>query len=579
MLRTHTCGELTKSNIGKSATICGWVNTRRDHGGIIFIDLRDRYGLTQAVFNPDSKFFKEADKLRREDCIQVSGKVVSRKEGMINKNLKTGEVELVVDTLHVLNKSEVPPIEIDDRVLANEEMRLKYRYLDLRRPVMQQRLIFRHNVAQAAREYLSSQGFLEIETPLLIKSTPEGARDYVVPSRVHPGSFYALPQSPQLFKQILMVAGLDKYYQLARCLRDEDLRADRQPEHTQIDLEMSFVEREDVIALVENLYKHIFKKILNLNLSAFPALSYDDAMNRFGTDKPDMRFGLELVDIHDIAKKSEFKVFQDAESVKCLPVNKDMTRGDIDKLIDWAKEQGSKGLAWMKVTDKGLESSIVKFFSPELQKKLLERSKIKSGVLFFIADSKGKTNEILGKLRNKLGQDLKLIKENEFKFCWILDFPMFEFNADEDKWDFGHNPFCMPKKEHLPLLEKDPGKVYCDQYDLVLNGIELGSGSIRINRPDIQERAFKVTGMTQERARDRFGFLLEAYTYGGPPHGGMGLGLDRLVALMQGINDIREVIAFPKTKSAESPMDGSPSALDAKDLAVLKLKIEQKEKK
>ncbi len=576
MLRTHTCGELNKSNVGKETVLCGWVNTRRDHGGIIFIDLRDRYGLTQVVFNPDSKFFKEADKLRREDVIQVKGKVVSRKEGMVNKNMTTGEIELVVSELNVLNKSDVPPIEIDDRIVANEEMRLKYRYLDLRRPVMKNRLIFRHQIAQYVREYLSKNNFIEIETPMLIASTPEGARDYVVPSRVHPGKFYALPQSPQIYKQMLMVSGFDRYFQLARCLRDEDLRIDRQPEHTQIDVEMSFIEQKDILEMLEGMCKDVFKKALNITLPKFPVIKYDDAMDKYGSDKPDLRFGLELVDITDIAKKSDFSIFKDAEVVKCLPVDKEMTRGDIDKLIEWSKEQGSKGLAWMKVTSNGLESSIVKFFSSDLQKKLLERAKVKSGVLFFIADKKSKTNEILGKLRNKLGQDLKLIKEGEFKFCWVIDFPMFEWNETEEKWDFLHNPFAMPKKEHLQFLEKSPEKVYADLYDLVLNGIELGSGAIRITVPEIQARAFNVIGMTKETAQERFGFMLEAYRYGGPPHGGMGIGFDRLVALMQGINDIREVIAFPKTKSAECPMDGSPSALAQKDLDVLKLKFEHK---
>ncbi len=579
MLRTNTCGELNKSNIGKNTTLCGWVHSRRDHGGVIFIDLRDRYGLTQIVFYPDSKHFQNADRLRREDVIQVSGKISARKEGMINKNMPTGEIEVVVSNLNILNKSDVPPIEIEDRVTANEEMRLKYRYLDLRRPVMQNKLILRHKVSQIIREYMSSHHFLEIETPMLIASTPEGARDYVVPSRVHPGKFYALPQSPQIYKQMLMVSGLDRYFQLARCLRDEDLRADRQPEHTQIDLEMSFAEQQDVLDIVEGLYKHIFKKIMNIELPKFPVFTYDEAMERFGTDKPDLRFGLELIDVTKIAKKSEFSIFKGAESVKCLPCSKDMTRGDIDKLIEWVKENGGKGLAWARIKGNELESSIVKYFSTEVQKELIKASKLNSGILFFSADARNKVNEILSKLRNKLGNDLKLIKENDFKFCWVIDFPMFEWNEDEEKWDFLHNPFAMPKKEHLLFLEKDPGKVYADLYDLVLNGFELGSGAIRITRPDIQERAFSVVGMTKETAKERFGFMLEAYRYGGPPHGGMGLGLDRTVALMCGTNDIREFIAFPKTKAAECPMDGSPSELAPKDLNVLKLKVEHKEKK
>lgn len=574
MLRTNTCGELTGKDTGKSVVLCGWVDSRRDHGGIIFIDLRDRYGLTQVVFDPahNKDSHKIAEKLGREYVIRAVGKVRSRKTGMENPKLHTGEIEIITDALEILNHSDVPPLEIDDRVVANEEMRLKYRYLDLRRPVMQKHLLFRHKVTQLAREFLSGHNFAEIETPLLIASTPEGARDYVVPSRVHPGKFYALPQSPQIYKQILMIAGFDRYFQIARCLRDEDLRSDRQPEHTQIDLEMSFVEQSDVLEAVEELYKHLFKKAMNVDLPKFPVLTYQESISRYGTDKPDLRFGLELVDVTDIARKTEFNVFKQAESVKCLPVSQDMTRGDIDKLIEWAKEQGSKGLAWMKVTPNGLESSIVKFFSADVLKELVSRTKAKSGVLFFIADTKKKTNEILAKLRNKLGHDLGLIKDGEFKFCWIVDFPMFAWNEDENRWDFEHNPFAMPKKEYLDSMEKDPGKVLADLYDVVLNGIELGSGAIRINRPDIQEKAFKIVGLSKEMAQKKFGFLLEAYRYGGPPHGGMGLGLDRLVALMQGFNDIRDVIAFPKTKSAESPMDGSPSEIDEKQMKELHLK-------
>ena len=576
MLRTNTCGELTGKEVGKSVVLCGWVHSRRDHGGIIFIDLRDRYGLTQVVFDPahDKDAHKVAEKLGREDVIRAVGKVRNRKPGMENPKLHTGEIEVITDALEILNKSDVPPLEIDDRIVANEEIRLKYRYLDLRRPVMQQHLIFRHKVTQIAREFLSGHNFVEIETPLLIASTPEGARDYVVPSRVHPGKFYALPQSPQIYKQILMISGFDRYFQIARCLRDEDLRSDRQPEHTQIDVEMSFVEQSDVLETVEGLYKNIFKKAMNVDLPKFPVLKYSEAMDRYGTDKPDLRFELELVDVTDLARKSDFNVFKQAELVKCLPVSNDITRGDIDKLIEWAKEQGSKGLAWMKVTPNGLESSIVKFFSAEVQKELVSKTKAKSGALFFIADTKKKTNELLAKLRNKLGHDLGLIKEGDFKFCWIVDFPMFAWNEDENRWDFEHNPFAMPKKEHLDSMEKEPGKVLADLYDIVLNGIELGSGAIRINRPDIQEKAFKIVGLSKELSQKKFGFLLEAYKYGGPPHGGMGLGLDRLVALMQGFNDIREVIAFPKTKSAESPMDGSPSEIDEKQMKELHLKTD-----
>ncbi len=579
MLRTNTCNELTKTAIGRNVALCGWVHSRRDHGGIIFIDLRDRYGITQIVFNPDSKYFKEADRLRREDCIQAKGKVVHRKPGMINKNLYTGEVEVVISELNILNRSLTPPLEVDDRIVANDDIRLKNRYLDLRRPIMQSRIAFRHKALQAAREFLNSKGFLEIETPLLIKSTPEGARDYVVPSRTNPGKFFALPQSPQLYKQLLMVSGFDRYYQLARCLRDEDLRADRQPEFTQIDLEMSFAEQKDVLAVTEGTIKHIIEKCLEKKIKEnFPVISYEESMSKYGTDKPDLRFGLELVDVTDIVKQADFSVFKDAESIKCLPCPHEITRGDIDKLIEWVKENGGKGLAWMRLKDKKLESSIVKYFKEDIQKKLIERAKIKKGVLFFIADKKKNTNAVLARLREKLGADLKLVKQGELKFLWVVDYPLFEWNDEEDKWDPAHHMFTMPKKEHLQYLEKNPEKVYASLYDLILNGVELGSGSIRVHDPEIQEKILKVVGFPKSQAEERFGFLLEAFKYGAPPHGGFAVGFDRLVALLNDINDIREFIAFPKNKNAESPMDGSPSKLADKDLTVLRLKVEEKKK-
>lgn len=572
MLRSHTCGELNAKSAGKDVVLSGWVSTRRDHGGVIFIDLRDRYGLTQIVFNPDSKNFKEADKLRREDVVQIKGKVSLRKKGMENKNMPTGEIEIIANALTVINKSDVPPLEVDDRITANDEIRLKYRYLDLRRPSMQQKLLFRHKAAQIVRAYFSSHNFIEVETPLLIASTPEGARDYVVPSRVNPGKFYALPQSPQIYKQMLMVAGLDRYFQLAKCLRDEDLRIDRQPEHTQIDLEMSFVEAKDILEMIEGMFKDLFKKMRGIELSKFPVLTYDEALSRYGTDKPDLRFGLELLDVTSIAHKSDFSVFK-ADCVKCLPCPKDMTRGDIDKLIEWVKQEGGKGLAWARIKNGLLESSITKYFSEDIQKALIKESGLKEGILFFSADTVQNASLLLGKVRSKLGSDLNLIK-NDFKFCFVVDFPMFEFK--DDKWEFMHNPFAMPKKEHLKDMEKDPSKVYADLFDVVLNGIELGSGAIRITQSALQERVFNIVGMNMEEAQKRFGFMLEAYRYGGPIHGGMGIGFDRVVSLMQGINDIREVIAFPKNKNAECPMDGCPSSLAEKDLKVLKLRIEEK---
>ncbi len=575
MKRTHTCGQLAKKEVDKNVTLQGWVNSRRDHGGVIFIDLRDRYGLTQIVINPDNRFFSTADKLRREDCIEVSGKVRLRPKGMENPSLLTGEIEVLIDSLDVLNKSETPPLEVDDRIAANEEIRLKYRYLDLRRPIMQKHLLIRHKAAQAAREFLSDDGFLEIETPLLIRSTPEGARDYIVPSRVHPGMIYSLPQSPQLYKQILMVSGVDRYFQIARCLRDEDLRADRQPEFTQIDLEMSFVEQQDVLDVVERMVKHIVEKTIGKNITEkFHVMQYEEAISKYGTDKPDLRFGMELVDVTDIAKESDFSIFKQAPLVKCLPCLHDFTRADIDKLIEWAKQEGSKGLAWMRLKNGKLESSIVKYFNEGTQKKLIERAKIKEGILFFIADTKKNTNAVLSKLRVKLGHDLRLIKENDLRFVWMLDFPLFEWNEEEEKWDPAHHMFTMPKKEHLEFLEKNPEKVYASLYDLVLNGVELGSGSIRVHDPAIQERIMKVVGFPKQEAEKRFGFLLESFKYGAPPHGGFAVGFDRLVALLLGINDIREVIAFPKTKAAECPMDSCPSPPDEKTLKELHMKFE-----
>ncbi len=579
MLRTHTCGELKKKDIGKKASLCGWAHSRRDHGGVIFVDLRDRYGLTQIVFDPShsKETHAAAEKIGREFVLKAEGKVRKRMEGMVNEKLATGEIELLVDKLEIITAAKTPPIEINDGVVANDEIRLKYRYLDLRRPVMQKHLVFRNEVTKTIREYFDKKGFIEVETPMLIASTPEGARDYVVPSRLHKGKFYALPQSPQLYKQILMIAGLDRYFQIARCLRDEDLRQDRQPEHTQIDLEMSFVTKEDVMETVEGMYREVFRKLMKTELKKFPVITYDEAMEKYGTDKPDLRIELELVDVTEIAKGSEFNVFKEAETVKCLPVPKDIGRNEIDKLIEWAKGQGAKGLAWMKVTKTGLESSITKYFNSEVQKKLLQKTKAKNGVIFFVADKKTKANEVLSKLRDKLGKDLGRINEKEFRFCWVVDFPMFEWKDDEQKWDFSHNPFSMPKKEHIALLEKSPEKVHAELYDAVLNGTELGSGAIRINSPEMQEKVFGVVGMTKEKAERRFGFLLEAYKYGAPVHGGMGLGLDRLVAMMQGFNDIREVIAFPKTKAAENPMDGSPSDIDEKHMRELHITIKDKQ--
>jgi aspartyl-tRNA synthetase len=581
--RTNTCGELAKKDIKKEVSLNGWVYSSRDHGGIIFVDLRDRYGLTQIVFDPehDKKTHKEAEQLRREDVIAVKGKVRGRGKGLENPKLKTGEIEVLADELEILNKSQTPPLEIEDRVEANEEMRLKYRYLDLRRPKMQKHLLIRHNAAMAAREYLNKNSFLEIETPVLVRATPEGARDYIVPSRINPGKFYALPQSPQLYKQILMVSGCDRYYQFARCLRDEDLRSDRQPEHTQIDFEMSFVNAEDVMDMIEGLYKHMMKRVLNIDIkNDFPKISYNESMEKYGTDKPDLRFGLELIEVTDIVKKSDFKVFHNTKKIKCINPEDKFSRNEIDSLIDFAISIGSKGMAWMRVTDKGLESNIAKFFDKDIQKKLIEKTKAKKGsLLFFVADDEKAVNDVLSKLRVEIGKRLKLINEKDFRFCWIVNFPLFERDEDEKVWKPMHHIFTAPKKEYIQFLDKDPSKVYADLYDLVLNGTELGSGSIRETNPATQEKLMKIIGLSHEEAQKKFGFLMEAFKYGAPPHGGIGLGFDRIVALMCGYNDIREVIAFPKNKDAECPMDGSPSDVPDEQLKELNIKLDLVKKK
>ena len=584
MKRTHTCGELTAKDVNKKVILAGWCATRRDHGGVIFIDLRDRYGITQIVFDPSDNIesHKAAESLRREDVLIVEGGVRNRPQGMANDRMHTGEIEILVSKIISTSRAQTPPIEIEDRLEASEETRLKYRYLDLRRPKMQKQIMFRYKIAMAIREYLTKENFIEIETPMLIKTTPEGARDYLVPSRIHAGKFYSLPQSPQIYKQILMIAGFDRYYQFARCLRDEDLREDRQPEHTQVDLEMSFADGEDILRLTEGLMKQVFRAVLNRDIKTpFKRFTYLDAVEKYCTDKPDIRFGMECCSVTDIAKNSEFKVFLDVikknRIVKVLneeECSEKLSRNQIDELIEFAKQNGAIGLAWMRVTKNGLESNIAKFFPAELQKKLIEKTKAKSGdLLLFAADNEKTANTVLSRIRLKLGKDLDMIKD-EFDFCFVTDFPMFDWNEDEQKWDFAHNPFTMPREDCLQYLDSDPGKVVSYQYDFVANGTELFSGSVRNTIPELQEKTFKVTGMPAEEVRERFGFLLEAYKYGAPSHAGFGLGLDRLAALMQGMHDIREVIAFPKNKSAENPMDGSPSGASEKQLQELHLKLD-----
>jgi len=584
--RTHTCGELTAENVDKEISLAGWVNSRRDHGGVIFIDLRDRYGMTQIVFNPE--FNKDthaiADSLRREDVINVTGVVKKRAEGMKNPRLKTGEIEVFISKLNIVTKSETPPIEIDDKKVANEEPRLKYRYLDLRRPDMQRKLRIRHKASQAARVFFDKNDFLEVETPLLVRATPEGARDYIVPSRVNPGRFYALPQSPQLYKQILMISGCDRYYQLPRCLRDEDLRTDRQPEHTQMDFEMSFVDEKDIMEFVNGLFKHIFKTVLDVEIKDIPIFTYKEAMDKYGIDKPDIRFELFLHDVSDIVVKSDFGVFKDVVSnggiVKCINPEKDFPRKEVDALISFTQELGAKGMAWLRVTENGLESNIAKYFPEDVQKELIEKVGAKPGsMLMFIADKEKQTNDILARLRLEIARRMELIDDKEFKFCWVVDFPLFDWDEENQDWTPAHHMFSMPKEDTMEFLENDPGKVIANLFDVVLNGVELGSGSMRIHDPAIQERVMKVIGLSKEEAYGKFGFLLDAYKYGAPMHGGMGLGFDRMVALMCGTNDIREVIAFPKNKAAECPMDGSPGTVSDKQMKELHIKTDIVKKK
>ncbi|RME54516.1 aspartate--tRNA ligase [Candidatus Woesearchaeota archaeon] len=589
MKRTHTCGELIKADIGKDVVLSGWVQSRRDHGGVIFIDLRDKYGLTQVVFDPshNSKVHEKAEHLGREFVLQIKGKVRARKEGMVNPKLPTGEVEVLVDDLVILNASETPPMEIDDRKVPSEEVRLKYRYLDLRRPTMQSNFLARHKAMQAARQSLVEQGFMEIETPLLVRNTPEGARDYIVPSRVNPGKIYSLPQSPQLYKQILMVSGFDRYFQLAKCLRDEDLRADRQPEFTQIDLEMSFVDQEDVWQVVENIISNIFEKAFNKKIATpFKRLTYNESMKKYGTDKPDLRFGLELIDVTKIFSRSNFSIIKSAIDkggvVKCINVKggAKISRKTIDSYIEFVKIYKANGLAWMKMNDK-LESSVVKFFSEDLQSELIDKVKAEKGdLLLFVADKKEKiVNTSLAELRNKLGKDLSLYNPEELNFVWITDFPLFEWDDDLEQYVPAHHMFTMPNEDTINYLESEPGKVIALCYDLVLNGVELGSGSIRVHRKDIQQRIMKAMKITEEEAEEKFGFLLEAFRYGAPPHGGFAIGFDRLVALALGIHDIREVIAFPKNKSAQCPMDGCPSSVSNEDLKEVHLRWDIVKKK
>ncbi len=580
--RTHDCGALGGSQVDQTVVLNGWVSSRRDHGGLVFIDLRDRYGVTQVVLGSKDERMKElAQSLRQEDVVAVRGRVTPRPEEMVNSQLSTGSIEVLAEAIEVLNRCEVLPFQLDQAENAGEELTLTYRYLHLRTPTMQRNLRLRHEAARAAREYLAEHRFLEVETPLLIQTTPEGARDYVVPSRVHPGKFYALPQSPQLYKQTLMVAGVDRYYQLARCMRDEDLRADRQPEHTQIDLEMSFVDEEDIFALVEGLMSSMVQRTLGRELTTpFPRLSYDEAMDAYGSDKPDLRFGLKLVDLSDEACAGEFKVFQGAVEkggrVKGVlaPGLATLSRKEIGELEEVAKRHGAFGLAWLKCSDEGFTGPFTKFFTEEARQILAEAAGMRPGdLLLIVAADRQVANASLGQVRLAIAERLGMRENEDFEFAWVHRFPLFERNEESGGWTAMHHMFTMPCEENLEALEDSPGEVYAQLYDLVCNGMELGSGSIRIHRRELQERIFRVVGIGQEEADRKFGWFLRALEYGAPPHGGIALGLDRIVTMLVGGKSIREVIAFPKTARATNPLDGAPSVVSDAQLKELSLQI------
>jgi len=582
--RTHMCGELTVEDVDKSVVVMGWVQRRRDHGGLVFIDLRDRTGIVQVVFNNEvsSEAFEKVQGVRSEYVLAIEGKVVKRAPENVNPKIATGEIEIYANTLKILSKSETPPFPIEDRSNVSEAIRLKYRYLDLRRPSMQKNLMTRFKITKVVRDFLNKNGFIEIETPLLIKSTPEGARDYLVPSRIYPGKFYALPQSPQIFKQLLMISGFDKYYQIAKCLRDEDLRADRQPEFTQIDIEMSFVEVDDVLEINEKMIAQIFKETLGIDVPIpFKRLSYQEAMERFGTDKPDLRFGMELKDLSDIVSRSEFNVFKTAlknsGSVRGINVKSaaSMPRRQLDELVELAKTYGAKGLLWMQVFENEVKSPATKFLSEEEIEKILERLEAETGdLLLVVADKDEIVFDTLGHLRLELGKRLNLIDENKYEFVWIVDFPLLEYDSEEKRYVAKHHPFTAPKDEDIDLLEKEPLKVRAKAYDIVLNGVEIGGGSIRIHDTELQKRMFKVLGFSEEKAWERFGFLMEAFKYGAPPHGGIAYGLDRLAMIITGSDTIRDVIAFPKTQNAVCLMTDAPSEVSEEQLKELHIKVD-----
>ncbi|MCL5104229.1 MAG: aspartate--tRNA ligase [Armatimonadetes bacterium] len=578
--RSKYCGEVGVEDIGKSIVLQGWVQRRRDHGGLIFIDLRDREGLVQAVIDPQAApdVFKVAESVRSEFVLEIEGDVTKRPEGTENPNLSTGQVEMRIKRLEVLNTSNTPPFPIEDGITTDEMVRLKYRYLDLRRPEMQRRLFLRHRVIKLMRDFMDERAFVEVETPILIKSTPEGARDYLVPARLYPGTFYALPQSPQQLKQLLMVSGFDKYFQIAKCFRDEDPRADRQPEFTQLDVEMSFVKQEDIFDLLDELFVKLIETLSDKKLmfKPFPRLTYADVLDRYGIDKPDLRFGMELFNITDIANGSEFKVFQSAEQVKgiCAEGCGNYSRSQIDELTELAKRFGAKGLATIALTEEGVKSPIAKFLKPEEVNAIIERAKAKTGdLIMIVADRPKIVAQALANLRNEMGTRLGLRDDSVLAFAWVVDFPMFDWNEDESRWDPSHHPFTMPHEDDIALLETDPGKARSQAYDLVCNGSELASGSIRIHRRDIQNKIFQLINLSNDEIQARFGHMLDAFEYGAPPHGGIAPGIDRLVTILTGDDNIRQVMAFPKTATGIDPMTNAPSEVDAAQLKELHIKI------
>ena len=580
--RTHKCGKIRSENIGEEVIVSGWVQKRRDHGGLIFIDIRDRSGIVQTVFNPDNQdIFEEAENLRAEYVVSVKAKVRKRPDGNINSEMKTGEIELDVKDLEILDEAETPPFHVENSADVSDDLRLKYRYIDLRRPFMKNIIKMRHQAMKITRDYLVNNDFWEIETPILTKSTPEGARDYLVPSRVKEGKFFALPQSPQLFKQLLMMSGMERYFQIARCFRDEDLRANRQPEFTQIDLEMSFVEKEDIFEIVEGLVKNIFE-IANIEVpSEIKEMSYYEAIEKYGSDKPDLRFGMTLKDISDIVEDSDFNIFsgtvKKGGQVKGITVKNgaDLSRSQIDNYTDYVKEFEAKGLAWIALENNEIKSPIAKFLSEDEIDKIIKKMEAESGdLMLFVADSKKVVANSLGNLRLKVAKDFNMIPENEYEFIWIVDFPLFEYDEKENSLKPQHHPFTAPRNEDIELLSTDPRKVRSDAYDLVLNGEELGGGSIRINDKELQEKVFNALNIDKKEASDKFGFLLEAFEYGTPPHGGIAFGLDRIIMILSSVDSIRDVIAFPKTQKATSPLTGAPSFVTKKQLKELNIKTD-----